>query len=425
MNGQELFEIIVNRLAQTESLPSHIQTVGLAVLGILIPLAIAILTELYRKITNPREDFSRLDLHVILNGFFKIKNIIAYTLLIFIPFVFWEFSSGLYRVLLIGVAFVGIILMIKTVWNLYLWVKGHMMPFRYSYLQKISKLADQEIAWESVWKTEGILTLDETNFFKIFSSQIQKYIKNNQPSIASQLLSIFINSLDKRTLSFIVNKDAIEKILSWHSEAWMNTYSIIKGSKSTEWYWIESVLIKGLNKLRLLILEKYQMGLYNFMEIFKNILPTLVQSFSPSDREKYLHYVLDDISRMFLVREGVPENFDIWEFFPKEWQVTKRNLQAENNLLPLLWLQRFYYWASYRLMNFEKDYDVLLDKASANLFPEVDQMKWATILIFVLSPNDEKGKIRSTIERKRTFGYVGRAPKFYPHGEAPSKKRKK
>ena len=43
-----------------------------------------------------------------------------------------------------------------------------------------------------------------------------------------------------------------------------------------------------------------------------------------------------------------------------------------------------------------------------NLFPEVDPIIWARILLFRYSPPGPEGKIKYVIERKWHFGHVGR-----------------
>ncbi|MEM4888940.1 MAG: hypothetical protein QXJ64_05835, partial [Thermosphaera sp.] len=71
---------LLERIEQVDNLPNYIQAVSLAILGLLIPFAIAILTEFYQKTRSPDEKFSRLDVLVILDKVFKIKNIIFYIL---------------------------------------------------------------------------------------------------------------------------------------------------------------------------------------------------------------------------------------------------------------------------------------------------------------------------------------------------------
>ena len=68
-------------------IPTIQQNVGLALLSILIPLAIAILQDaLKKKDEYATEEFSVLDMHTILDYVFQIKYLIVFALLIFLPF---------------------------------------------------------------------------------------------------------------------------------------------------------------------------------------------------------------------------------------------------------------------------------------------------------------------------------------------------
>ena len=58
MDISELTEYIIKKVEEATSLPNYIQGIGLALLGVLVPFAIAILTEVYQKTRGPEEDFS-------------------------------------------------------------------------------------------------------------------------------------------------------------------------------------------------------------------------------------------------------------------------------------------------------------------------------------------------------------------------------
>jgi len=103
-----LIENLIKGLEQVSNLPTYIQNTGLALLGILIPLAIAILTEIYRKKGGSEEEFSELDLLVMLDNVFKVKYLLAYVLLIFVPLFFWDVSNGYLRLFELILSTVGI-----------------------------------------------------------------------------------------------------------------------------------------------------------------------------------------------------------------------------------------------------------------------------------------------------------------------------
>ena len=77
-------------LSKINNFPNIIQGIGLALLTILIPLAIAVLADIYQKRREENKEFTYLDLHVILDNVFNIKLLILSVFLIFLPMFFWE-----------------------------------------------------------------------------------------------------------------------------------------------------------------------------------------------------------------------------------------------------------------------------------------------------------------------------------------------
>jgi len=97
IRGDNVFQSLIDKIVigfsdigkalegANSSLPSWIQNLGLALLSILIPLAIAILTDLIQK-KRSEATLYELDLQVILDHVFKIKPLIGFSVLIFLPF---------------------------------------------------------------------------------------------------------------------------------------------------------------------------------------------------------------------------------------------------------------------------------------------------------------------------------------------------
>lgn len=171
---------IFTNLEKLDYLPSVIQTIGMALLTILIPFAIAILTEVYRKRKGQNIEFRNLDLHVILDKIFKIKKLLIYITLIFFPIIFWEISPGALRFLEIIFSTIGIYLIIRTLLYNYLWIKGNVFKFRFSYLKSLKNYEDLESVWHSVWQTKNINTRNEKEFLKIFLSTINYLLEKNE-----------------------------------------------------------------------------------------------------------------------------------------------------------------------------------------------------------------------------------------------------
>jgi len=69
---------------------SMVQNLVLAILTILIPLAIAILSDLYSKKNDANEEFLKLDLNIVLDKVFNVKLFLSCVFLIFISLFLWQ-----------------------------------------------------------------------------------------------------------------------------------------------------------------------------------------------------------------------------------------------------------------------------------------------------------------------------------------------
>jgi len=127
-----LLIFIIATLEKLNNLPTIIQGIGIALLTILIPLAIAILADIYQKRREENREFTDLDLHVILDSVFNIRLIVLSVFLIFLPNFFWDILTGLDRLIAINITFIGILLVVNIVTNIYNWIKGNVFDFRFS-----------------------------------------------------------------------------------------------------------------------------------------------------------------------------------------------------------------------------------------------------------------------------------------------------
>jgi len=188
----------------------------LALLTILIPLAIAVLADIYQKRKKEDKEYAYLDLHVILDNVFNIKLLIVSVFFIFLPMFFWEILIGLDRLIAVHFTFIGIILVVDIIFKVSRWVKGNVFDFRFSYLEKLRKYNDLEIVWRSVWQVENINIQNERKYFQIFSSTINRLLnlteKSENLKTISKLLNDFYNSINKRSIAAL-NEDIFPKIL--------------------------------------------------------------------------------------------------------------------------------------------------------------------------------------------------------------------
>jgi len=414
-------ENLIKNLEKANNLPAYLQNFGLALLAILVPLAIAIMTEIYRKKECPSEDFAELDLHIILDDVFRIKRLLIYILLMFLPYMVWDISSGTFRLLEIIISIIGICLTFKTVIDVYLWTKGSVFKYRFSYLRKLKDPTDLEVAWRSVWKTKNINPQNEKEFFEIFSVTIENKMKSIKRDLAvvPRLLDDFFRFLKERSIIFLVGFDEVfPKILELNFIAWKKRYEYIgqqnnKNSKtSINWFEILRILTSIIESTEERAFEEKQAYLL-FMHLQKHINSHRNECLSVKNRKRY--YVEDLLGVFYQVlfekTLSLPQSSDLWNVFPSEWKVTLKNIKSKENLIARITLNQFLKWAHQRIMYPKEEYDKQLDAISYNLFPEVDPMEWAVVLIFVFSPFSES-RVKSVIERRWTFGLLQRIRTF-------------
>jgi len=92
------------------------------------------------------------------------------------------------------------------------------------------------------------------------------------------------------------------------------------------------------------------------------------------------------------------EKNDIWEhYFPKEWKITKNNLENKKNIIAKISRYKFLQWAQVRIWQAKEEFDRDLDDISRNLFPEVEPIIRARILIFIFTGYG-RNRVKSVVE---------------------------
>ncbi len=112
------------------------QTINMAFLTILIPIAIAIFGD--------KKEFEELDKKLILDHIVKSKFFLLYMSLVFIPLFFWNISPPWLRLIEMIIWLVGFFFLSKILINLYRWMKGKKFSLRFDYLRNLNDLDDLE-----------------------------------------------------------------------------------------------------------------------------------------------------------------------------------------------------------------------------------------------------------------------------------------
>ena len=410
-------------LSKINNFPNIIQGIGLALLTILIPLAIAVLADIYQKRREENKEFTYLDLHVILDNVFNIKLLILSVFLIFIPMFFWEILPGLGRLIAVFFTFVGIILVVDIIFKVSRWVKGNVFDFRFSYLEKLKKYNDLAVVWSSVWQVENINIQDEKEFCKIFFSKIDHLLGLSQNSlkITSKLLNDFYDSISKRSIYLLLEPSiTFTRILEWHFKTWQNKYIYIKkyldskDKSKSSFNYIE--ILRVLDSILSNIEERSfkEQEAFSFFIYFKKHAEKYKDKLVDNgNKHYYISYLFDLFYGVFfknVEKINFSEKQVIWDqCFPKEWKISKTNLtDKENKLFSNLSLRCFLNWAIHRINQAKEEKDFVLGEVSSNLFPEVDPNLWAKFLVFVFSGSDEKNRVKLAIERPWNFGPIER-----------------
>ncbi|MBA7498265.1 hypothetical protein ES704_01000 [subsurface metagenome] len=384
------------------------QNIGLAFVAILIPIAIAIFRD---------KNFETLDTNVILDRVINGKKLVTYLgIILLIPFLWYVASDVFINSISLLLWLFGIYIILRILGDCYKWMKGHKMNLRFNYLEALKNIQDMEESWHSVWQTKNVNIQNEREFFKIFSTAIDQLLKSTKKNLKtiSKLLNDFYNFINNRSIAFLViPEDVFPKILKWHFEIWQKKYELSgrkdKLGERSNYSEISRILNDIFNNTEERSLKERMA--YSFFEHFKKYVKdckkVLVKDANKQDYYRpYIRSLFTIFCRAFFKNiEKSPEKHDIWEFyFPEEWKIKKINY--EKNIITKRLYSEFLQWARERIWQAKEEFDWDLDDISSNLFPEVEPILWAIILIFnTLYDGD---RMESVIERSWNFGFTGR-----------------
>jgi hypothetical protein len=238
---------------------------------------------------------------------------------------------------------------------------------------------------------------------------------NENLKTISKLLNDFDAYINNRSIVLLILPNgALPKILEWHFKIWKQEYYYLtKRDKLDEWISyseISRTLDSILKKVEERAFKERRSHL--FFETFKNHVEKYKEQLIESE-DKSKDYYIDSLFSVFYqvffeTIKNSPERYDIWEhYFPKEWKITKDNLMNKGNIISRISYREFLNWAQERIWQAKEDFDRDLDEVASNLFPEVEPILWARILIFIFSSYSEN-RVKSVIERPWNFGFAGR-----------------
>jgi hypothetical protein len=434
-NAIPIYNAINSQVRQLDGITIVFQNIGLALLTILIPLAIVILTEVYKERGSPEKKtpLAELDLHVILEYIFRAKFLIGFSIMIFLPLAFWSLWNGSLALLLIIISGLGIGFTIAIILNIYNWLKADLFTdifsIRFSYL-KSKKAYEIVNVWKSIWNTENINMYNERNFFMIFSSGIDRIIAKKKvegKSLASlsTLMTDYCRSIEKRSLDFkVIDTIMLPKLLEWNFYFWKSLRLTLQKEQTDNdfmyWTLTPSEIRKALELITINNV-KNRFAMVFFQNLSKHIsLHKKDEIMVKGHKHQYIPEIFDILFPILIEDRDYMGNSTLWEEnIPADWKVTFANLTNAQNLESKIML-------TYYLNQFSRDLRIpqyirqltqgntrttfsLTCKTLPWLFPEVDSELFAIILLFANSIGDDK--ITETIEQdwRQLSAFVHRA----------------
>jgi hypothetical protein len=280
---------------------------------------------------------------------------------------------------------------------------------------------DTRKVFAELWQKEDDLfekefSIEPFHVFEYFSDKVDSLIEQDKPTLIQPLIKDFGDFLKNRSIIFLTVYETIpSKILEWYFKAWKREYEYSNKadvSKKCANYNIKRMLNSIIKSTEKRVLKGNIS--FSFFECFKKHVEEYKEE-KIEDKNKRTHRYIESLFHIFyqVFFENIkdaPEKYEIWEYyFPKEWKITKGNLEDKDNyIISRISWNLFLQWAYPRIQQPTADYDETLENAIKNLFPEVDPIVWSRILLFVYTPHDPGNRIKSVIEREWNFGFSGR-----------------
>jgi hypothetical protein len=385
----------------SEFLPTAMQTLGIGLVTIFIPVVIALLQDI--------ED--AWDRAVIFEKVVRVKITLLGFGLAFIPTFFWY--ERCWRLIFFGVFIAGVWLLIWILNNCYNWLRAlptggqydnvnYRNKLRIEYLSDKGNWTEKERIWIQTWEKKATDSRIEQDLIKQFNGNIDALIEAGEYEIVARYLRVFYAEREKRMwVGWVMFGDFFTKVLEWHFIFYEKEKRVLADPNVDDRYVFE-VNAALLQLLRALVGIGLESAAYIFFEHLKKHMvgksPEYVQ-----------HLLIQAICDGVFETGGGRESYDVWNnYFPAEWKVTKATLNDRDNFISKIWLNRFFEWAQRRIWSPTQPFDNELDDVAEGLFPEIDPIWWSAILALMMGAYGEGGRIKSWVERHKNFGYASR-----------------
>ena len=392
------------------NIPTLMQTVGIALLTVLIPFAIAILSNFLRRGDQGKDSaFLILDLYVILENIFVVRNILFSIFIILIPPFFWDVIP-LFRFFIMFIWAGGVIWLTIMIYEVYQWRTVQDSSLRFKFLERVHDIDKMNTSWASVWTAQNIDNRDERVYLKLFADNLELLVEDNRYHDAALLLETFRKELDKRfDLSMIVGENPfLKRVLEWRRFTYDLEQALEKDTASSM-----SDMEKRLGYVQLKtnidsILEEIVVSsvVGGHSIWYFNTLEEYFRQYTKD--EKYIRVVMDVIISAFLevVRTSRSRNkhLDLWGGFPIEWKITKTSISTKASYMTRVWFDEFYEWIVPKVYVSETGAGSNVEGVVRKLFPNADPTLFLRAIILANAPYGQS-KVRAVLENEWDFGF--------------------
>ena len=392
-----------------QNIPTLMQTVGVALLTVLIPFAIAILSNFLRRGEQGKDSaFLMLDLYVILENIFVVRYILMSAFLILIPPFLWDVVP-LYRFFIMFVWASGVIWLTTMIYEVYQWRTVQDSTLRFEFLDKIHGMDQLNAAWSSIWVAQNIDNRDERIYLKLFADNLELIVEDNRYHDAALLLEGFRKELSKRfDLSMVVGENPfLRRVLEWRRFTYElekavekeGTSSMSDMEKRLGYIQLKTNIDSILQEMTLnSVLGGHSIWYFNTLEVYFR---------QYTKDENYIRVIMDVIIPSFLesLRTARSRNKqDLWEGFPSMWKITKESIETKGSYMSRVWFDEYYEWIVPKVYTSETGAGVNVESVTRKLFPNIDPTLFLRAIILANAPYGES-KIRSVLENNWDFGF--------------------
>lgn len=376
---------------------------SIALLTILIPFAIAIMTDLLSK-QNSEVDFKTIDLHIILDDILQVKPFVFSVMSLFGLLLLMDGISNDAQFLLFILWLMPVGFVIFRIIDFYLWSKGDIWAFRLDYLRNNENINEYDVIWKSVLVAKFQDINHEKEILKTYENKILKLANN--PKELAMMLNLLETNLENR--NFYIMVDLLPVVFQINKKCFDKMKHKDNYSKYHQAYYNSNSLIK------MIISNLQSSNFYLFFEELKKFVDLIVE-------EEYKNHLLEIVFYKVVNHvEAKDSDYNLWRAFPKEWLITEENLTKTE---VKIFLNSFIRWL-FEEFNKSEQYTKTMAEIVRNIMPEIEPIAFSSLIILWFRQD-----VAHVVKIGLGFGgmsrvYAGWGEEFEKDAEGEEKKQK-